>query len=316
MADNIFDRIKREAAELSKGERNVARAILDDPLLSAGENIAELANRAGVSQPTVCRFCTRFGASGFREFKTVLNAAIRKEAEPAQNKAIKVGDTVNDVIHKVFTSLQTTLQDTERNLDPDVIARSIDLVSQAGRIIIAAHGMSKSSASDFAVRLLNLGMHAEIYDDNIELLMAIASARVGDLMIIISSTGEDKDYIEAARIAQINGVTTLSICPANTSLQEQSSLFIKGGYKCDDTIASMTGQMAATVVLQSVIAGVTLRRADLNKAVRKKIEQAILSTQLTKDINNEALEEQKTASDQQVQSLKADSPITVLNWKH
>ena len=53
MAENILDRISRESVNLSKGERSVAKIILDDPLLSAGENIAELATRAGVSQPTV-----------------------------------------------------------------------------------------------------------------------------------------------------------------------------------------------------------------------------------------------------------------------
>lgn len=316
MAENIIERITATSPELSKGERNVAKAILDDPLLSAGENIAELAKRAGVSQPTVCRFCTRFGASGFREFKVTLNAAIRKEAEPAQNKSIKIGDTVNDVLHKVFSSLQTTLQDTERHLDPDVLARAIDLVSQAGRIIIASHGISKSSAKDFAIRLLSLGMHAEIYDDNIELLIAVASVHMGDLVIIISSTGEDKDFIEAARIAQLNGVTTLSLCPANSSLQNKSTLFIKSGYKCDDTITAMTGQMAATAVLQSVIAGVTLRRADMIKAVKGKIEQAILSTQITQNNTNTDTAENSLSSEPHNQSLKADSPITVLNWKN
>lgn len=314
MAENILDRISRESANLSKGERSVAKIILDDPLLSAGENIAELATRAGVSQPTVCRFCTRFGASGFREFKLILNAAVRQESNPVQNKSIKSGDTVNDVIKKVFSSVQAALQDTERNIDPNVLARAIDLVSQAGRIVLAAHGTSKSSAEDFLVRLLSLGMHAECYADNTNLLRAAASLHAGDLLIIISSTGEDLDFIHATKLALDSTVSTMALCPATSTMSQLCSLSIKCGYKSDNSVASMTGQIAATVVLQSIIAGVTLRRADLIKAVGEKIEQAVLLTQkqATRALTSE--EENKTPVVTQA-PLNADTPITVINWK-
>ncbi|MGN0893489.1 MAG: transcriptional regulator HexR, partial [Succinivibrio sp.] len=61
---NILDRIAAET-DLTKSERKLADIILKDPAAVVGENIAQLAKRAGVSDPSVCRFCRRFGANGF-----------------------------------------------------------------------------------------------------------------------------------------------------------------------------------------------------------------------------------------------------------
>ena len=161
---------------------------------------------------------------------------------------------------------------------------------------------------------MSLGMHAECYADNTNLLRAAASLHAGDLLIIISSTGEDLDFIHATKLALDSTVSTMALCPATSTMSQLCSLSIKCGYKSDNSVASMTGQIAATVVLQSIIAGVTLRRADLIKAVGEKIEQAVLLTQkqATRALTSE--EENKAPVVTQA-PLNADTPITVINWK-
>ena len=61
--ENILDRIAAET-DLTKSERKVAATILKNPALVVNENIAQLAKRAQVSEPSICRFCKRFGAEG------------------------------------------------------------------------------------------------------------------------------------------------------------------------------------------------------------------------------------------------------------
>ena len=73
MAENLLDRIAKET-DLTKSERKLAAVILKDPASVINENIAQLAKRAAVSEPSVCRFCKRFGADGFPAFKLVLSA--------------------------------------------------------------------------------------------------------------------------------------------------------------------------------------------------------------------------------------------------
>ena len=80
MALNLLDRISAMANDLSKSERKIAAAVLAQPQLTVSESIAQLAKRAEVSEPTVCRFCKRFGANGFPDFKLALGATMAKDS--------------------------------------------------------------------------------------------------------------------------------------------------------------------------------------------------------------------------------------------
>ena len=57
---------------LNKSEKKVAGAIVDDPEAATRSSIAILAKKAGVSEPSVNRFCKRFDTAGFPDFKLKL----------------------------------------------------------------------------------------------------------------------------------------------------------------------------------------------------------------------------------------------------
>ncbi len=308
MQVSILDRISAVANELSKGERAVAKAILNDPKLAVTENIAELAKRSGVSQPTVCRFCTRFGASGFREFRITLKEAVNGEKNVATQN-IHSGDTVSDVISKVFTSLLVALKKAEHDVNAEIMARAIDLISQSGRIVVAAQGLSSFTAKDFSSKLLNLGMHCEYYSDPALLLRACASLHAGEIIILITSHGSSRDLIQAANIAQENGASTLAICPAGSPLSALCPLCLNT-LTDDEQGVIMSGRISSFAYLQCICAGVSLRRADLVKPLRTKINKALNRLAFTNP--NEQEEKIDTCTQEK---LTADSPITVLNWK-
>ena len=62
-AIDLVSRIERVEAELSPAERRVAEVVRQDFRAATRLTIAELAARAGVSQPTVTRFCRSVGSS-------------------------------------------------------------------------------------------------------------------------------------------------------------------------------------------------------------------------------------------------------------
>lgn len=57
---------------LSPSERAVADLVLADLRAIPSQTITELAARAGVSPPTITRFCRRLGFSSFQSFKLAL----------------------------------------------------------------------------------------------------------------------------------------------------------------------------------------------------------------------------------------------------
>ncbi|MDY5324071.1 MAG: MurR/RpiR family transcriptional regulator, partial [Succinivibrio sp.] len=195
MSSNILERIENET-DLTKSERKLAQVILKDPAIVVNENIAQLAKRAQVSEPSVCRFCKRFGADGFPAFKLVLSAVVSAN-KVNRVEGVKQGDTVEDVVTKVISLGKNSLLKLEKNIDETMVAKVIDVVSQARRIVVLAQGLNTFVGVDFQNRMLNLGFATELYTDKQAMSLALATLRVSDVALCISSNGEEIDLIEA-----------------------------------------------------------------------------------------------------------------------
>ena len=68
-SQNLINVITDALPNLNKSESKVAQVILSDPDAATSSSIASLARSAGVSEPSVNRFCKRFNAAGFPDFK-------------------------------------------------------------------------------------------------------------------------------------------------------------------------------------------------------------------------------------------------------
>lgn len=73
---NLVHEIDAALGSLNRSERKVAEVILADPQAATRASIAVLAKAAGVSEPTVNRFCKRFNTAGFPDFKLHLAQAL------------------------------------------------------------------------------------------------------------------------------------------------------------------------------------------------------------------------------------------------
>ena len=67
----LLDSIRTQLDTLSKSERKVALAVLAAPSATVSQNITALARSAGVSEPTVVRFCRTLGYDGWHECQKV-----------------------------------------------------------------------------------------------------------------------------------------------------------------------------------------------------------------------------------------------------
>ncbi|MFI0829327.1 MurR/RpiR family transcriptional regulator [Streptomyces roseolus] len=77
MSPTLADEIRSRLGELSPAERKVARVLLAGYPAAVFETVATIAERAGVSAPTVLRCASRLGYRGFPD----LQAALRSELD-------------------------------------------------------------------------------------------------------------------------------------------------------------------------------------------------------------------------------------------
>ncbi len=314
MALNILDRIAQET-DLTKSERKLAATILKNPSVVINENIAQLSKRAGVSEPSVCRFCKRFGAEGFPAFKLVLSTLVSSQNLKSV-ESVKQGDTVEDVVSKVIASAKTSVFATERNIDESVVARVIDVVSQSRRIVLFSQGLSSFIAVDFLNRMMNLGFACESYTDKQSMALAAASLHTGDVVIAISASGINKDVISSSSMIKGSGACLIAITPENSKLAAISDLCLKSGAAVEILSEGILNNRLSLMLLsQVIIGGVMLRRGIAISDLKDKITAArmgsyeIKTAVIEDDVNNQSSQEEDDGS------IKPGAPITTLDWR-
>jgi len=108
-------------------ERKVARAVLADPTRAVQLSMASLASIAGVSEPTVMRFCTSLGFGGFQSFKFAL-AEVLAVGIPVTYSAITVHDSASAISVKILDHTLSSLDRTRRSLDSDAVTAAVDVL--------------------------------------------------------------------------------------------------------------------------------------------------------------------------------------------
>jgi RpiR family carbohydrate utilization transcriptional regulator len=113
---NVIEATRAAYSELRKSERKVADVFLADPRRMLRATLAQAAELARVSQPTVIRFCVAIGCSGFQEFNLRLAHSLAL-GTPATHSALSAEDDLGSVIEKVFDYTITSLDYARNHLD-------------------------------------------------------------------------------------------------------------------------------------------------------------------------------------------------------
>ena len=75
----LLSQVEAMRDQLRPSERKLADYVTEAPREVLDLAMTDFAARAGVSQPTIARFCRALGFSGFREFKIRLAQSIASE---------------------------------------------------------------------------------------------------------------------------------------------------------------------------------------------------------------------------------------------
>ena len=115
-AIDIVSRIQRVEGDLSPAERRVSEAVRQDFEAATRLTIGELARRAGVSQPSVTRFCRSVGARSFGEFKIQLATTLTVAAAYLRSDRV-FGDDVGQLAQSVMLNAANAIRQGLDQLD-------------------------------------------------------------------------------------------------------------------------------------------------------------------------------------------------------
>ncbi len=246
---------------LRKSERKVAAVVLADPDAAIAGTVAGLARSAGVSDPTVIRFCEAVGCDGFQDFRIAL-ARGRALALPA-HAAITRGDRPEDVIGKVFQHTLASLDRAWRRLAAAEVGRALDILEAADRIEFFGFGASAIVALDAQQKFPLFGRPCIATVDAHQQHMAALTMTPGDALVAISNTGETATIVACAAAAQERGAGVVAITGAADSALARTAdaVLVVETHENTNAYTPATSRLAALVVIDILATGMALRLA-------------------------------------------------------
>jgi RpiR family transcriptional regulator, carbohydrate utilization regulator len=208
--------IRARLGQLSPAERLVAECVLTDPVGSVLVSITELADRAGVGEATVSRFCRRLGMRGFQHLKISI-ASESSATVVARGMAGTADDGPARESASAVATVTALLECTGSLLDPGQLDRAAAALCGAKRIFVYGQGASMTTALDAQHRMLRLGITAFTLQDSHSQAMSASLLGPGDACLAFSHSGSSKDVVACQQAARAGGAETVCVTSAARS---------------------------------------------------------------------------------------------------
>ncbi|WP_058912079.1 MurR/RpiR family transcriptional regulator [Entomohabitans teleogrylli] len=282
---NMLEKIQSQLEHLSKSERKVAEEILAAPHTAIHSSIARLAAQAGVSEPTVNRFCRRMETKGFPDFKLYLAQSLAT-GTPYVNRNVDEDDSVEAYTGKIFESAMASLDHVRQSLDLSAINRAVDLLTQAKKIAFFGLGSSAAVAHDAMNKFFRFNVPVIYSDDIVLQRMSCMNSADGDVVVLISHTGRTKHMVELAQLARENDAMVIAITSGGTPLSREASLPLVLDVPEDtDIYMPMVSRLAQLTVVDVLATGFTLRRGAKFRDNLKRVKEALRESRFDKTLS-------------------------------
>ena len=267
----LLDSIRTQLDSLSKSERKVALAVLAAPSSTVSQNITALARNAGVSEPTVVRFCRTLGYDGWHEFKLKLAQGLAL-ALPAANEQPAQDDLAADLVNKICSRSINTLLDLRNNLNAESVQKALDILSRANKIEFYGQGTSGFVAADAQHKFFRSGVPTVSYTDPAIHSIAAALLREGDCVVAISQRGNNPSLVRSAKLARRGGADVIVLAPSGTPLADMATVLIPIDLVFNiDPYTPISARLAYLVVIDVLAVGLALQRGP---EFRRKMQNA------------------------------------------
>lgn len=210
---DLINRIASQYSHLTKSEKKVADFVLTSPNDAINLTIVDLAERCGVGDTTVFRFCRSLKLNGYQDFKLSLAISTNSKDMLDGEKSISVIDSkdIKELSQKVLSVYTDSLNDTFNILNYHSISKAVDLLIDARIIYLFGFGGSAITALEMQNKFIKIMPNISFSMDAHTQLTVAALLKADDVAFIFSNSGITKDCIEIARLSKAAGAKNVFV---------------------------------------------------------------------------------------------------------
>jgi DNA-binding MurR/RpiR family transcriptional regulator len=166
VVSDLIEELRRSYDKLTQSQKRIAEYIVDHSQAVAFSTVDQMAAQLNVNPSTIVRFTYRLGLNGFPDLQERMRELLRGQLSRTGNPTHEGQVAAHLEGTSYGTSLSHDWQNLHRTiagLDPDAVARAVNVLAQAGRVYVVAGFSSYPIAHSLALIL-------DRYRSNITLL--------------------------------------------------------------------------------------------------------------------------------------------------
>ena len=271
MNKNLLVLMEERMPEFSKGQKRIARYILDHYDKAAYMTASRLGSIVEVSESTVVRFAIEVGFDGYPEMQRALQELIRTRLTAVQRVDVTnslIGE--DDVLDKVLGSDMDKIRRTLDEIDRKSFDEAVDKIVSARSIYIIGVRSSSTLAGflNFNFRMILDNVKFVQTTSGSEMFEQIMSIGPEDVLIAISFPRYSKRIINAVEYATGAGADVISITDSRQSpiAAGADQLLLARS----DMVSFVDSLVAPLSIINAIIVAVARKKPD---DVRERLEK-------------------------------------------
>lgn len=259
-SSTLIERVRLARGALSGAELRVAELVLAQPRSVLNDPIADIARQAGVSQPTVVRFCRSLGCAGLSDFKLKLAAGLTGTI-PVSHTQVRRTDSTLELGAKVLDNTASAVLKMREQINGATIERCVELLRGARRIDFYAVAHYGVVATDAQYKFMRFGVPTMCYTDTRLQLLAAATLKPGDVAVVISGSGRITELLKVVADALANGAAVIALSPSHSPIARRATVAVPIDHAEDiDTQMPMISRTLHLTVIDILVVGVAMRQ--------------------------------------------------------
>jgi DNA-binding MurR/RpiR family transcriptional regulator len=260
---DVIQAVRRTYDELTRSQKRIAEAIVDDPEFVAFATVDKMASRLDVSPSTVVRFTYRLGLTGYQDLQERVRKLVRSQMRSATSEVDEghvlahLGDSA---FARSFAQDLDHVRRTISGLDFDVLERAIELLASARRVLVAGDGTAYGVAHFMSLALDRTRGQSYLVRADGESVGRLVDIGTDDVMIAFTFPPYASTVLHSVQWAnqrgvRVVGVTDSPISPVGQLVDVVLPTLVSG-------IGPQNTLVAAMAVANALLNGVVLRIQD------------------------------------------------------
>lgn len=268
MTNDILSILQAKAPTFSKGQRLIARYIMEAYDKAAFMTANRLGKTVGVSESTVVRFAVDLGFDGYPSMQKAMQEMVLNRLTSVQRIEVandRIGD--QDVVSMVLQSDIEKLRQTGETVDRLDFRASVDAILRAKRVFILGV-RSAAPLANFLGYYLNYmfnNVHIITTSGASEMFEKIVGVNSDDVVIAFSFPRYSTSTVKGAQYCRSTGATVIGLTDSKLSPL---------GQNCDHVLVAKSDMVS---LVDSLVAPLSVVNA-LIVAIASKREQELANT--------------------------------------